>query len=190
MALVQPTKERATLTEDSLALMATIPARRNWFLILFLGFWLCGWLAGEIMVPLTFFENDTQAPERLFTIAWLAMWTIGGIAAIYAFAWNVAGLEVVSLTQSRLSIRKQVLGLGRLREYGLEHIANMRIAPVPFNPMDPRSALQFWGVGGGPIAFDHGASTVRFGAGLDEAEAGRLVAKFKERARKSGHSVV
>ncbi|MEO8306956.1 MAG: hypothetical protein ABI616_02825 [Pseudomonadota bacterium] len=178
------------MVEDALSITATIPSRKHWFLILFLGAWLCGWFVGEIMVPLTFFDERSGAPVRLFSITWLAAWTIGGVAAIYTFAWSLAGREIVTLDQSCLSIKKELFRIGRLKEYALEHVTNLRAAPAPYNPRDPRSALQFWGVGGGLAAFDYGSATVRFGAALEEGEAGALVTTFKERARKSGHSAV
>ena len=50
-----------------------------------------------------------------------------------------------------------------------------------FNPFDFASALQFWGIGGGLIAFDYGAKTFRFGAGVEEAEAQGIVTRLKSR---------
>lgn len=41
--------------------------------------------------------------------------------------------------------------------------------------------MQFWGIGGGPIAFDYGSGTVRFGNSLDEAEAREVVRELKAR---------
>jgi hypothetical protein len=50
MARIQVPAARATLTESSEGLLITIPATKNWFAILFLGFWLAMWLFGEIIV--------------------------------------------------------------------------------------------------------------------------------------------
>jgi hypothetical protein len=190
MALVQPTKARATVTEDALRMTLSIPSQKNWFVIVFLGFWLCGWLAGEIMVPLTFFDKESLGPEALFTVAWLAMWTVGGAFAIYTFAWSVAGKEIVSIDQSRLSVKRDVLGFGRLKEYALDHVANIRVASAPANMFDFKSAHQFWGTGGGQIAFDYGSGTIRLGSGVEEGEANSIVARLKERARKAGYAAV
>jgi hypothetical protein len=41
--------------------------------------------------------------------------------------------------------------------------------------------MQFWGIGGGPIAFDYGSQTVRIGSGLDEAEAREIVKELRSR---------
>lgn len=71
--------------------------------------------------------------------------------------------------------------MGRVREYDVQHVRELRVSPMPYNPFDFRSALQFWGVGGGLMAFDYGAATIRFGAGLEEGEAKSIIAKVKSR---------
>jgi hypothetical protein len=45
---VEVAEPRWTLTEESNRRRFVIPAKRSWFLILFLGFWLCGWAVGGI----------------------------------------------------------------------------------------------------------------------------------------------
>ena len=65
------------------------------------------------------------------------------------------------------------------------HISNLRVSPQPFNPFNFSASLQFWGVGGGAIAFDYGARTYRFGGGVDEAEANQIIATIKERYKLS-----
>jgi len=34
------------MTETPMGLEIVIPAKRNWFITLFIGAWLCGWLVG------------------------------------------------------------------------------------------------------------------------------------------------
>jgi len=182
MAVVLPADPRATLEETPQGLQVIIPAKRNLLTTLFLGFWLCGWAMGEIMVPVAFFRGDVDPGAMLFVIAWLAIWTIGGGVAFYVFFWQIAGHERVLLTPSSLSIKREVFGVGRTREYLLTHLRNLRVSPPNFNPFDFRAGLQFWGIGGGPITFDHGAATIRFGAGLEESEARSVVEQLRSRA--------
>ena len=60
---------------------------------------------------------------------------------------------------------------------------DLRIGQIGFDPVNVSSSLQLWGVGGGVLAFDYGARTYRFGAGLDEAEAKQVVIAIKQRYR-------
>jgi hypothetical protein len=160
----------------------SIPVRRNIFLTAFLGLWLIGWAWGEITVPrLAFCAKTQEAP--LFVLAWLGMWTLVGGLAIYVFLWRLVGKEIVSVDGLLLKIKKDIFGYGRLKEYELASVRSLRVAPDSFNLWDFSAALRFWGVGGGTIAFDYGASTNRFGAGVDEAEAKDIVTRIKERYR-------
>jgi hypothetical protein len=38
---------RFTLEHTADGIRASVPSRKNWFVIIFLGIWLCGWFAGE-----------------------------------------------------------------------------------------------------------------------------------------------
>lgn len=182
MAVVSPAEPKATIEESSRGLQIVIPARRRWFVAAFLGVWLCGWATGEVMVPTTFFAHNAHADGNLFLAIWFVAWTIGGGFALYIFFWSLVGHERILLTPSTLSIKRELFGMGRVREYELAHIRDLRVSPSSYNPFDFRSSLQFWGIGGGVIAFDHGAATVRFGTALEESEAKTIVERVRSRA--------
>lgn len=183
MAVVSPAKPRASITESSRGLEVVIPPRRRWFLMLFLGIWLCGWAVGEVMVSVAVFSpvgevGGGEIGGRLFLTVWLTAWTVGGGFAIYVFLWSLVGRERVLLTSSMLSIKRELFSMGRLREYEIHHVRDLRAAATPYNPSDFRAGLRFWGIGGGAIAFDHGSATVRFGAALEEGEAKAIVERM------------
>jgi hypothetical protein len=56
----------------------------------------------------------------------------------------------------------------------LSRIEHLRVSPESRSPFDLRAGLRMYGIGGGTIAFDYGARTVRV-ANADEAEARRIV---------------
>lgn len=192
MAKVSPGSARATITEEPRGLRIVIPARRNPFLILFLGGWLMAWAFGEIAAAQSVLAGlgfEFQGPFNvqgskdglLFMAGWLLAWTAGGALAIVAWLWTVAGREIVTATDGTLTIKRSVLGRGPTREHEMAHVCAMRVAAEPFNPWDTQGLLRFWGMGGGPIAFDYGARTSRFGTALDEAEARQIVARLTAR---------
>ena len=47
MARVAVPTAKASVFDTPAGLVINIPSSKNFFLILFLGFWLCGWLFGE-----------------------------------------------------------------------------------------------------------------------------------------------
>ena len=182
MSRVSPPADRATITDTPEGLVVSTPVRKHWFIILFLPAWLVGWVFGEVTVGSKLLDLESSPGEPvLFLVAWLIMWTLGGLLVIAALFWSLFGMERVAVTGGSITIRREVVGIGFSREYDLGHATNLRVAPDSFNMFDPRAGLRFWGVGGGPIAFDYGSSTVRFANGLDEAEASRIVARISSR---------
>jgi hypothetical protein len=177
---VTPPLRRSTVRQANEGLEVLIPAKRNPFLILFLTAWLVGWCFGEVFAIRELLTGHNEAPD-LFLGVWLVMWTVGGGAALYAWLWMVKGVEVILLRSDTLAIRRDVLGFGRTKEYDLSHVRNLRVAPNNWNPYDWSGAMQFWGVGGGLVAFDYGSRTFRFAASVDEAEARDIVNQLNAR---------
>ena len=182
MVRVKPITGRSTVSDTLEGLRISIPSRKNVFMIAFLSLWLVGWGFGEVMVSGMLLRPPpgSSAPV-VFMIVWLGMWTMGGAFCIYAVLWSLFGREVITLRGDVLSIRREVLAFGRTREYDLSQVRNLRVSPVPYNPFDFRAGLHFWGIGGGIVAFDYGAGTVRFGAGVQEGEASDLVKRLSDR---------
>ncbi len=182
MAKVAPPKNRATVTETADGIELATPARKNWFLIVFLGAWMVGWVLGEVSAG-----RELMAPEgleseaRLFMLVWLIGWTMGGLAAFGLWIWTLAGVERAKIVGGSITLRREVLGIGLNREYDSSHITNLRVTPDTISMFDPRAGLRMWGFGGGPIAFDYGSRTIRFGSGLEEAEAKQHVAQVLRR---------
>ncbi len=181
MPTIPVPKARSRVSDTPAGLQIIIPAKKNWFLILFSGFWMIGWAFGEVFVLLQLVTGETPLFANLFLLAWLGAWTVAGAFIGYSWLWMIFGFERVLLRPGTLLIKRDLFGFGRNREHDLSHVKNLRVAPLIFNPFDFTSALQFWGIGGGIVAFDYGAKTFRFGASLDEAEANDIVAKLKAR---------
>jgi hypothetical protein len=183
MTKIKPDKARAILTETSKGLVIEIPSKKNIFLILFVAAWLVAWAVGEVMVPSNMFHGDNPWSVLLFVGAWLVAWTVGGCFVIYIWLWNVAGKEKIVASDMGLSIKRELFGFGREKEYEISSISNLRVSPQPYNPFNFSSGLQAYGIGGGIIAFDYGARTYRFGSSLDEAEANQIISSIKQRGK-------
>ncbi|MGC4096157.1 MAG: hypothetical protein QM706_03485 [Nitrospira sp.] len=181
MGKKQPANARITITDTAQGLRVVMPGKRSWFVICFLGFWICGWAVGEVMVPLQLLNGDAPPEGELFMLTWFGVWTLGGVLAIYALLWQVMGKEIVSMNGQRLTTRRDIGGFGFDKGYDLPQMKDLRIERPQFNPIDLSSSLQLWGIGGGVVAFDYGNTSHRFGAGLDETEAKQVVTALKKR---------
>ncbi len=135
---------------------------------------------------------------------------MGGMGGylIYSWLWNVAGYELVEVSDQSLCIRRMALGFTCTRQYLTERVKDIRVALSPRSSwgwltMMPRKSPR------GSITFDHRAKaasknnlhilkgftrnfglktgsyswmlpkTVRFGRGVSEAEAKQIVAEIK-----------
>lgn len=189
MVRIAPAPPRSTIVDDAEGMRITIPVRRNWFLIVFVAFWLGCWAWVMVGIPLgllgmapAFAVDQGQLGAVVFVVVWFVLWTLGGFFALLAWLWNLVGKEVVILTGSVLVIRRQIFGVGRSREYDAGQVRGLRCSPQVYEPWNFSwgSSAAFWGLGG-VLAFDYGARTYRFGPGLDEAEAKMILGAIKQR---------
>jgi hypothetical protein len=176
-----PGKPRATLRDDSAGFEIVIPAKRNIFLTIFLGIWLVFWAFGWVAAFSQIASGQGGAGADAFMLVWITGWTLGGAFACAVLAWSIAGRERILLTPSTLRISRKAFNVGRTKEYDVCHIAKLRVSPEPYNPFDFRSSMRFFGIGGGHLAFDYGASTIRFGSAVDEGEAHMLCSELLNR---------
>jgi hypothetical protein len=193
MVLVEPTQPRYTVDDLPGQLVVTMRPRRNWFAILFAGFWLLAWLVGEVVVSgalaaglVAALQNGFQIGVEQwvvggFLLAWLGGWTVGGAVAVYAWLWNLAGREIVSISENILSIERRVPLWGRIKEYRMADVSSLRVAQRTFSIWDQANYAQFRGDSRGMLAFDYGAGTIRFGTGIEEAEAKRILGEIAKK---------
>jgi hypothetical protein len=147
-----------------------IPTPRNWFLLVLLPFWLCGWLFGEVAMVwrLASISQAGSSPDTILYV-WLAGWTLGGLFAGLLLLWFLFGEEVVEVRGRSLGIAERIGPIGRTRVFDVTHVQRLRLAPLDSDSLDWLSSCALKGCG--LLAFDHGVETVRFGALPDEHEA-------------------
>lgn len=150
----------------------TIPTTGSIPVILFMCFWLCGWVFGMFMgIGMLF--NGGPAP---FMIIWLTGWTIGGGHAIFTVLWLIAGKEIIEIDRSQIAIRKEVLFLKFSKEYDVKSIKNIRVVDVVDSGYRRRQTPRKQRFkNGGLIHFDYGMKTINFGTNIESAEATHLL---------------
>jgi hypothetical protein len=175
---VKPPGPRHQKTNTSDGVAIRIPAKRNVFIMIFIGFWLCGWCAGAVGAFTQILRGTgagagphTPPPGVAILVVWLCFWMLGGVVILFAWLWQFKGCELVTVSPTTLGIRRQIFSFGLTRTYDVSEIRELRVAPLAYSPFDFRTGMAFWGFGGGLLAFDYGFRTFRFAAGIDEAEA-------------------
>ena len=105
----------------------------------------------------------------------LAVWALLGLAFFGLSLWGLLHREEIVLDARALKVGWGVGGWYRWRSYTRDGIEDVRMSAETMSSLDPRAGLRQYGIGGGIVAFDYGARTVRFGK-VEEAEAKRVVA--------------
>jgi hypothetical protein len=183
MSDTEPTRSRIIVEKGIEDLKITIPSKRNAGLVVFLGFWLCGWAIGEVMVGYSLVAgllNTGPAPVKgmtgagaAFALFWLCGWTVGGAAALYAWLWNIHGREIITVNIESLTVARVIPGWSSQKEYRMPDVANVRSAGAALFPRAAgadRTLLRR-----GRVLFDYEESVKAFGKELSEEEAGEIV---------------
>lgn len=175
----KPYSGRATIQKDGDSLEISIPTAKPIFDIIFLMAWLGGWYFGETAALDQVFSDTTEGGNSWFLIFWLVGWTIGGVFFILIFLWIIGGKETVSIDSGEMILGREIFGVGHYKTYNINDIKYLTI--------NPRLDKDQWGqardrylVRSGLIEFDYGLRTIKFGSGIDMAEARHLIKILKE----------
>jgi hypothetical protein len=158
-----------------------IPARRNWFILPFLVFWISMWTVGGIMAITSLFNEFS-----LFILFWLGGWVLGWIFAAGTISWQLTGREIVRMVGQDLEVGYQLLGFYKRKLYRGTDIHQLTVDASGSLLRYTRISIPIIrGSNFGTIKFDYGAKTFRFGSGLEEAEGRVIVSKLLTKLPKS-----
>ncbi len=190
-------KRRSKVNQLGDRIEIIIPSKKRIFSTVFIGFWLIAWLFGMVMVTTVLFgdylglnvnqvNNSTPQQSNAFLIFWLCGWTVGGAIAIYTFLWLIVGKERIVIASDGIAISKEVLFFKRTKKYDLNNCRNLKLSfdrgkAGLFSSM--AHPMEYWQGGSGIITFDYGAKDVKFGIGMDEAEANMIIDEIKHHFR-------
>ncbi|MDQ3110812.1 MAG: hypothetical protein M3R17_13040 [Bacteroidota bacterium] len=172
----QPYSGRAVLTDTLGELQMVISSKKNWLIIIFMSFWICGWLWGLITVSSKMLFQTAHIGANLIILAWLVMWIIGGFFAINVVVWMIFGKEIITVGNGILTIKRTGTLFKKAKSYDLPHISNMHAKEQSLYMQRSNSVRSM--LNRGAINFEYGMKTIRFGD-LDEAEARHIIELLK-----------
>lgn len=119
-------------------------------------------------------------------VAWLAPpllripALLGGAAGLWQLVWLLTRRETLIVGPDRVVLDHRAAGYGTRREFDRERVANWRVVPAPgTGPLETALGQYSAADREGPLGFDHAGRTIRFGAGLTEAEARDLLDRLR-----------
>lgn len=189
MAFVEPPRGRAKIVDLGDRVHIEIPLRprstSGWLQLLFLLGFLIAWVsAGSAAIWFGLIEppekNNPPLLPLLFMLGWTVVWAISTLF-LGGWCWQtLVGREEVEVTSQELTV--WLRPFGRKLRYRLSDVKNLRVLEDVFASFGEQTRWwMWWFPSQGVLAFDYGASTVRFGTNLDPAEARQIVALIKER---------
>ena len=186
---INPPTPRHSSSQTDEGLQIILPSKKNYLLILWYGLWLIMWvfMTGTVTFFLAFFillaikESNSGMWIFAMFITFMLLFLLGiGLPAIYAFFWQLAGKEIISVNSAVMSITNQIFGWKKVYEYGIMDIKDLR-ASIPQKDLFARVKILQFSKQNGMISFDYGAKTFRFGLDIDEAEAKQIVSEIQGR---------
>jgi hypothetical protein len=177
-------KGNALIKEPFGGIEITIPASKNWFLLLFLCVWSTGWFFGETSVIKSLWSITSEGVNfgTVFGLFWLCGWTLGGFLALSTVVWLLAGKEILRVDKGVLIIEKKAMLFIKPKAYAVKDIKEFVIAEDEF--FDSTSMKygmpELFTIGKrGALKFDYGFKTIRFANGIDKVEAKFILDKLK-----------
>ncbi len=159
---------------------AEIESFKQPYILAFMPAFLILWALGSVGVGIAFVGSLVRGDVQPGMLLWLLGCGGGGGFVLYALAWALFGKEVIELRGEVLSIRREVLGHGRISRYTAADVRHLRAAlppePFPFTSRDNRDS---WGFGDGVVALEYRGETIRIGTRLGLGEARELVEQVR-----------
>jgi hypothetical protein len=179
----KPFVGRAKVEEHNEFIGVTIPRPKDWTLVFFgvisvvlLGFLAIPYWQGTPRVPISRGSEIYKPidPNSSVLIAvFLSTWILLILFSLVAIFFKV---EIIKFYKDKVFVETRVLFFATKRQYDRLHVLRLRILQVAESSGSIFIAPS--------LAFDYGARTVRFGRGMDEAEAiqilERVGAKFPQ----------
>ena len=153
----------------------TVPTEVHPLMFVRLGIGTIVWAIGEAFgIWMMITVVNVHDPDLLLLILF-GIWTIIGVSVAHSWLWYLKGKEIIVLTPSTLTIKKDTYGYGFKRIYDLNRISNLWVSYEGEGREGKFS--------GGAIIYDYDSNTFRFGPSLNEGEAQFIVNELYKRHR-------
>ena len=159
----------------------------SWFIVvpLLLIGWVFGLVPTDMLYHLGRYARGKWGEILFIFCVWFPFWTFAGMVVYRAWRWQVGGREVIVIHKSIMELRRENGLKQDSRTFDLQSVRNLRFDPnsmIPDFALSPEKASRSMQVmlrsKGGTIAFDYNGLTHRFGIGLSEIEANRLISEI------------
>jgi len=179
--MIQPAAPRAAITTEPDRLTIAIPSRRSPIVVLILSIWSVVWVA--VAFSSVGWEDYPFGSSIPGVAAFACLWALLLAGILFLVRRVFSGSEVIAVDSAALTVSPLLAPFNRRKTFDVSHVSDLRATPLSADLLHPvfLTGMYLPGLVGGHIAFDYGAKTYRFGAGVDEAEAKQIVKQIVDR---------
>lgn len=164
---------RISIEPDIWGVTITVPSRKNWFGMVFMSVWLCGWVYSFIRtLDFTTFETFDFRGD-LFLLFWLGGWTAGGILVLYKILKMMIGQETLVAKKSILRRSFRFLVLIGGKNYHLSSVRNFRW--IDNSKIRGENSSNSARSNIGKLQFEYGPKTITCCKGVDAGEGAAII---------------
>ena len=177
----------ATINEIPDGVELIIPVKKNWTLISYLCFPLAITCFILMVLGHSFFDNFKRtAPPIPFLVIFLLFSVFSIFTTIRNLRWLLFGREVITFKNGVITIEKNGALFVKSVTYDLNEAVDFRVQDDGNDYTNNfwyynRYPLSLIKNSGGVIRFDYGLKTIKFGNGIDEAEAKFILKKLRDK---------
>ena len=124
------------------------------------------------VIATQFISKQIRIGEQLINF-WLISWLLSSLFITFLLVWRTFGVETVDIDALMVRVTRQIGCIGYTKTYQTSLVRHLRACPAVSKNDSFWTILQ--SVLGGTIAFNHTSQVVRFGVGLDKAEAQEII---------------
>ncbi len=169
------------MIRDANAFTVILPVKSQRYRRLLHLVWFVVWLAGEASLVASLLGwQALPAPPRPALVAFLTVFTAGGLYVLYRLLWYVAGKETFVVGRDRLQVRREIWGLGHGRTFERRSIRNISGQRLNYDVVYPSWGRMFIGHGEGEILVESDGRAYAYGKGLEEEEARILASLIRQ----------
>jgi hypothetical protein len=172
------------MIRDSDAFTVVLPVKAESYRRMLHLLWFAIWLAGEAALLAGLFGwQALPSPPRAALVAFFAVFTAAGLFVLYRLLWYMAGRETFVVRPDRLTVRREIWGIGQRRTFERRSIRRISGARLDYEVVYPSWGRMFIGHGDGEIVIDSDGRAYSYGKGLEEEEARMLARLILEELR-------
>lgn len=150
-----------------------IPKKTNWFVTIFLGFWILLWIIAMTTIAYGLITTPSRIEDLIFI--WIFFF-LAGLFCIHIFFWQVLGTEILVIDNENLVVRKRGALINFSKRIEKKIIDNVSYDDDKHTP----GWIKFWGLGGGKLIVEYLGRRIRLGQNLTGEEAEKLCEQLKQ----------